>query len=130
MNNASNINKPLIKDKHVELKTNDSTKNDQSIEESHVLSIDVECVATGFTHLDRAPCSVAIVNDRCEVIFDSLVQSDKPIVSDLFPFTGVHKKDLLDAPSFEEVIKKVSNVHLTFESISYSLNMRPMYVYV
>lgn len=80
---------------------------DQSVQ---VLSIDVECIATGYSHLDRAPCSVAIVNDRCEVIFDSLIKPDKPVVSDLLPFSGVHKADLQNAPSFDEVIKKV--IHL------------------
>ena len=63
-----------------------------------------------FFPLDRAPCSVAIVNDRCEILFDSLIKPDKPIVSDLFPFSGVHKEDLHHAPSFDEVIKKVINI--------------------
>ncbi|CAF3303249.1 unnamed protein product [Rotaria socialis] len=75
-----------------------------------VLSIDVGCVATGYSHLDRAPCSVAIVNDRREILFDSLIEPDKPVVSDLFPFSGVHKVDLRRAPSFDEVIKKVINI--------------------
>ncbi|CAF0956920.1 unnamed protein product [Adineta steineri] len=83
---------------------NNIFNSNQSIQ---VLSIDVECVATGFSHLDRAPCSVAIVNDRCEILFDSLIKPDKPVVSDLFPFTGVRKTDLHHAPSFDEVIKKV-----------------------
>ncbi|CAF1039470.1 unnamed protein product [Adineta steineri] len=86
-------------------KSQDNVFNsNQSIQ---VLSIDVECVATGFSHLDRAPCSVAIVNDRCEILFDSLIKPDKPVVSDLFSFTGVRKTDLHHAPSFDEVIKKV-----------------------
>ena len=77
-----------------------------------VLSIDVECVATGYSHLDRAPCSVAIVNDRCDILFDSLIKPDKPVVSDLFPFSGVRKADLRCAPSFDEVIKKVIDISL------------------
>ncbi|CAF0959378.1 unnamed protein product [Didymodactylos carnosus] len=80
------------------------SNSNQSIQ---ILSIDVECVATGYSHLDRAPCSVAIVNDQCEILFDSLIKPDKPIVSDLFPFSGVRKVDLHHAPSFDEVIKKV-----------------------
>ncbi|CAF4453264.1 unnamed protein product [Rotaria socialis] len=79
-----------------------------------VLSIDVGCVATGYSHLDRAPCSVAIVNDRREILFDSLIEPDKPVVSDLFPFSGVHKVDLRRAPSFDEVIKKVINILHSF----------------
>ncbi|UJR07401.1 hypothetical protein I4U23_011687 [Adineta vaga] len=82
-----------------------------------VLSIDVECVATGFSHLDRAPCSVAIVNDRCEILFDSLIKPDKPIVSDLFPLSGVRKADLQQAPSFDDVIKKVHSFFTPTTSI-------------
>ena len=89
-------------------KSQDNVPNlNQSIQ---VLSIDVECVATGYTHLDRAPCSVAIVNDRSEILFDSLIKPDEPVVSDLFPFSGVRKADLKHAPSFNEVIKKVINI--------------------
>ncbi|CAF1028701.1 unnamed protein product [Rotaria sordida] len=29
---------------------------------NRIVSIDVECMATGFTHEDRAPCSVALVD--------------------------------------------------------------------
>ncbi len=94
--------------------TQDSEKSQDNMSNSNqsiqVLSIDVECVATGYSHLDRAPCSVAIVNDRCEILFDSLIKPDKPVVSDLFPFSGVRKADLRNAPSFDEVIKKVINI--------------------
>ena len=82
------------------------TQNSEKSQDN-VLSIDVECVATGYSHLDRAPCSVAIVNDRCEILFDSLIKPDKPIVSDLFPLSGVRTADLQHAPSFVEVIQKV-----------------------
>lgn len=75
-----------------------------------VLSIDVECVATGYTHLDRAPCSVAIVNDQCEILFDSLIKPNKPVVSDLFPFSGVRESALQNAPSFDEIIKKAIHI--------------------
>jgi DNA polymerase III epsilon subunit-like protein len=81
-----------------------------SVQQVQVLSIDVECVATGYSHLDRAPCSVAIVNDRCEILFDSLIKPDKSVVSDLFPFTGVRQADLHRAPPFDEVIKKVIDI--------------------
>ena len=92
----------------------DSTKLRDNASNSHqpihVLSIDVECVATGYTHLDRAPCSVAIVNEQCEVLFDSLIKPDQPVVSDLYPLSGVRLTDLQRAPSFDEVIKKVTDI--------------------
>ncbi|CAF4524583.1 unnamed protein product, partial [Rotaria socialis] len=101
-----------LKNNDVEVKT--TTQNSEksqhnmfnSNQSMQVLSIDVGCVATGYSHLDRAPCSVAIVNDRREILFDSLIKPDKHVVSDLFPFSGVHKVDLRRAPSFDEVIKK------------------------
>ena len=39
-----------------------------------VLSVDVECVATSRTHEDRSPCSVAIVDDKCQIIYSSLLK--------------------------------------------------------
>ncbi|CAF1076320.1 unnamed protein product [Adineta ricciae] len=73
----------------------------------HVLAIDVECVATGYTHEDRAPCSVAIVNDRCEIIYSSLIRPTEKVVSDLYPFTGLKIKDLEQAPPLDEVLQKI-----------------------
>ncbi len=113
--NGSKKNQQAVKDSNdIIQRTQDSEKSQDKMSNSNesiqVLSIDVECVATGHTHLDRAPCSVAIVNDRYEVLFDSLIKPDKPVVSDLFPFSGVHKVDLPHAPSFDEVIKKVINI--------------------
>ncbi|CAF1349268.1 unnamed protein product [Rotaria magnacalcarata] len=104
-----------LKSNDVEVKT--QTQNSEKLQDNvsnsnqsiQVLSIDVGCIATGYSHLDRAPCSVAIVNDRCEILFDSLIKPDKPVVSDLFPFSGVHKVDLQHAPSFDEVIQKVNS---------------------
>ncbi|CAF0819550.1 unnamed protein product [Adineta steineri] len=91
--------------------TNDSEKSSSNKSPSsqlcQILSIDVGCVATGYSHLDRAPCCVAIVNDRCEIIFNSLIKPDKPVVSDLLPFSGVRTAELRDAPSFDEVLEKV-----------------------
>ena len=74
---------------------------------NRVLSIDVECVATSYTHEDRSPCSVAIVDDKCQVIFTSLIKPTEKVVSDLYPFTGIRIKDLKQAPSLEEVLQKV-----------------------
>jgi len=72
-----------------------------------ILSIDVECVATSYTHDDRSPCSVAIVDDKCEIIFSSLIKPAENVVSDLYPLTGLRIKDLEQAPSLEEILEKV-----------------------
>jgi DNA polymerase III epsilon subunit-like protein len=72
-----------------------------------ILSIDVECVATGYTHEDRSPCSVAIVDNTCQIIFSSLIKPAEKVVSDLYLFTGLRVKDLEQAPSLEEVLQKV-----------------------
>jgi DNA polymerase III epsilon subunit-like protein len=74
---------------------------------SRVLSIDVECVATSRTHDGRAPCSVAVVDEKCQIIFSSLIKPKDKVVSDLFPLTGLRIKDLEGAPSLEEVLEKV-----------------------
>ncbi len=74
---------------------------------SRILSIDIKCAATDHTHDGRSPCSVAIVDDNCEVIFSSLIKPTEKVVSDLYPLTGVRINDLDQAPPFEEVLQKV-----------------------
>ena len=74
---------------------------------NRILSIDVECVATSYTHEDRSPCSVAIVDDQCQVIFSSLIKPTEKVVSDLYPLTGLRIKDLEQAPSLEDILQKV-----------------------
>ena len=74
---------------------------------SRVLSIDVECVATGYTHEDRSPCSVAVVDDRCQIIFSSLIKPTEKVISDLYPLTGLRVKDLDHALTLDEVLQKV-----------------------
>ncbi|CAF3379034.1 unnamed protein product [Rotaria socialis] len=74
---------------------------------NRVLSIDVECVATSYTHEDRSPCSVAIVDDQCKIIFSSLIKPKEKVVSDLYPLTGLRIKDLEQAPSLEEVLNQI-----------------------
>lgn len=74
---------------------------------SRILSIDVECVAINYTHNGRSPCSVAIVNDRCDIIYSSLIKPVEQVVSDLYLFTGLRIKDLEQAPSFDKVLEEV-----------------------
>jgi hypothetical protein len=77
---------------------------------NRILSIDVECVATGYTHEDRSPCSVAIVDDKCQIIFSSLIKPTEKVVSDLYPLTGLRIKDLEQASSLEDVLQKVKSI--------------------
>ena len=74
---------------------------------SRVLAIDVECVATGYTHEDRAPCSVAVVDEQCQLIFSSLIKPIGKCVSDLYAFTGLRLSELDQAPTYDEVMAKV-----------------------
>jgi hypothetical protein len=36
---------------------------------TRILSVDVECVATDYEHDDQSSCSVTIVDDKCQIIF-------------------------------------------------------------
>jgi DNA polymerase III epsilon subunit-like protein len=73
---------------------------------NRILSVDVECVATGYGHDNRSPCSVAIVDDKCQIIFSSLIKPIEKVVSDLYVSTGLRIKDLDQAPSLEEVLQQ------------------------
>lgn len=52
---------------------------------------------------DRLPCSVAIVDDRCEILFHSSIKPTEKVVSDLFPLSDVRMKDLDQAPRSSSV---------------------------
>ncbi|CAF1079235.1 unnamed protein product [Adineta steineri] len=87
-----------------------------------VLSIDVECVATSHTHEDRSACSVAIVDDKCQIIYTSLIKPTEKVVSDLYPLTGLHMEDLEQAPTLEEVLQKI---HPLFDATTIIVGQRP-----
>ncbi len=53
------------------------------------MSVDVECVATGKSHNDRAVCQVAVVDSDAHVLLNVYVRPDKAIVSFLTPITGI-----------------------------------------
>ncbi|UJR17155.1 hypothetical protein I4U23_004051 [Adineta vaga] len=93
-----------------------ATSNDR------VLAIDLECVATGYTHEDRSPCSVAIVNEQCEIIYASLIKPVEEVVSDLYPFTGLRVKELEQAPTLEEVLEKIYSL---FDSTTIIIGQGP-----
>lgn len=51
--------------------------------------IDVECVATGTTHGDRAVAHIALVDAYERVLLNVIVKPDKPVRSYLTPLTGL-----------------------------------------
>ena len=72
-----------------------------------VLSVDVECVATGRGHSDRAVCRVAVVDENERVLLNEYVKPEGRIASYLTPVTGVREGDLDNAKSLETVLTQV-----------------------
>eukprot|EP00445_Apocalathium_hangoei_P010098 CAMPEP_0203884918 /NCGR_PEP_ID=MMETSP0359-20131031/28923_1 /ASSEMBLY_ACC=CAM_ASM_000338 /TAXON_ID=268821 /ORGANISM="Scrippsiella Hangoei, Strain SHTV-5" /LENGTH=356 /DNA_ID=CAMNT_0050805455 /DNA_START=19 /DNA_END=1086 /DNA_ORIENTATION=- len=62
----------------------------------NVFCFDVECVATGTSHLksDREPCSMALVDGFGETVLYTLIRPTRPVASYLTPFTGLKEGDL------------------------------------
>ena len=60
-----------------------------------VYSIDVECIASGVQHHDRATAQIALVGADCSVVLDLVIKPDGPVVSYLTPLTGL-TKELVD----------------------------------
>ena len=54
-----------------------------------VFSIDVECVATGVQHHDRAVAQISLVDAHCAPLLNLYVRPEKPVVSYLTPLTGL-----------------------------------------
>jgi len=78
-------------------------------DETPVVAIDVECVATGTTHNDRAVAQIAIVDARTErVVLNVYVKPTLPVTSYLTPLTGITEA-LLDerGVSFDEALGMV-----------------------
>ena len=72
-----------------------------------ILSVDVECVATGRGHNDRSVCRVAIVDENERILFNENVMPEEKIVSYLTPITGVRAGDLDNGKSLETVLTQV-----------------------
>ena len=72
-----------------------------------VLSVDVECVATGYGHNDRGVCRVAVVDENERVLLNEYVKPEGRIVSYLTPVTGVREGDLDNAKSLQTVLAQV-----------------------
>jgi len=69
-----------------------------------VFSIDVECVSVGTTHetCSRSPCSVALVDCHCNVLFQAVIKPNVPVLSYLTPITGYKAEDLECGMRLEE----------------------------
>lgn len=61
-----------------------------------VYALDVECVATGPTHLDRAVAQIGLVDDQLRVVLNLYVKPTFEVMSYLTPLTGL-TASLIDA---------------------------------
>jgi len=57
-----------------------------------VVSIDVECVATGVQHHDRSVAQISLVDSACTPRLNLYVRPENPVVSYITPLTGVSAK--------------------------------------
>jgi hypothetical protein len=75
----------------------------------NVVSIDVECVATGVTHNDREVAQIAIVNAVDEkVLLNVFVRPRSSVVSYMTPLTGITRETLeAEAVSFDDALAMV-----------------------
>ena len=71
------------------------------------LSVDVECVATGYSHNERAVGHVAVVDQDENVVYQQYVKPDQPVVSYLTPLTGISAGQLDKGVSQERVEREV-----------------------
>ncbi|KAK9765506.1 hypothetical protein K7432_006117 [Basidiobolus ranarum] len=69
-----------------------------------VYAIDVECIATGRGHNDRAVCSVSVVDQKLQVVFERLVKPSLRIHNYLTPITGFKQGDLDNGEPLEVVL--------------------------
>jgi RNA exonuclease 4 len=72
--------------------------------------IDVECAASSKLHSDRTPISIALVNEKEQVIFQSFVRPNVTVFNYLTPLTGVTEKDMKEARALEDVVQEIRKV--------------------
>jgi len=58
-----------------------------------VCSLDVECAAIGRGHDDLSPCRISLVDEKCQVLLDVVINTDN-LHSPLTPVTGLTANDL------------------------------------
>ncbi len=59
---------------------------------TNLYSIDVECVATGKQHHDRAVAQISLVDWNCNPVLNLYVRPDKAVASYLSPLTGLSEQ--------------------------------------
>lgn len=79
---------------HVPAPVDDSTADEALLlaveaQRVPVFAVDVECVATGPTHLDRAVAQIGVVDWTLRCALNAYVKPDKPVQSYLTPLTGL-----------------------------------------
>jgi RNA exonuclease 4 len=72
-----------------------------------IFCLDVECAATSKRHSDRTPISVAVVNEKEEVLLHCFIKPKEHVFSYLTPLTGATEKDVSNARSFDDVVAVV-----------------------
>ena len=89
--------------------TNASSSSSSSFDANSVVSIDVECVATGVTHNDREVAQIAIVSAADErVLLNVFVRPRSSVVSYLTPLTGITRERLeAEGVSFDDALAMV-----------------------
>jgi len=72
-----------------------------------IMSVDVECVATGYGHNDHSVCRIAVVDEDERVLLNEYVKPEGRIASYLTLITGVREGDLDNAKSLKTVLTQV-----------------------
>jgi RNA exonuclease 4 len=77
---------------------------------SAVFCVDVECAATSKRHSDRTPISVALSNQKEDVLVFSCIKPKEPVFSYLTPLTGVTEEDVLNGRPFVDIVNEIRQV--------------------
>lgn len=78
--------------------------------DAYYFCVDVECAATSKRHSDRTPISVALANQKAEVLFYSCIKPNEPVFSYLTPLTGVAERDLHTARALDDVVGELRKI--------------------
>lgn len=72
--------------------------------------IDVECVAIGHRHNDRAVGQIALVDERERVLLNVYVKPEQPVVSYLTPVSGLTEEKLRDGVPLETALERLKSL--------------------
>jgi RNA exonuclease 1 len=70
----------------------------------------VECVSTGKNRDDRAICSVGIVDENCEILFNKIVKPGVPVTDYLTAITGFTEDSLINGEKEEAVLQEIHSI--------------------